>query len=75
MIEEAERPGRLMTAAHLISEEQERIETWRREELERAGYPREIAADLAGREDVDLRFAVSLLQRGCPPEVALQILR
>jgi hypothetical protein len=64
-----------MTAAHVISEEQERIETWRREELERGGYPSDIAADLAGRDHVDLRFAISLLERGCPPEVALQILK
>ncbi len=63
-----------MTAANLISEEHERIAAWRREELERAGYPPEAAADLAGRYEVDLRHAISLLERGCPPDLALEIL-
>jgi hypothetical protein len=63
-----------MTAANLISEERERIEAWRREELERGGYPPAAAADLAARDDVDLRQAVSLLERGCSPELALEIL-
>ncbi len=64
-----------MPAANLITEERERVESWRREELERAGYPPPAAAKLAAREDVDLRVAVSLLERGCPPEVAVEILR
>lgn len=52
----------------------ERVERWRQEELERAGYPREAAARIARRHDIDLHAAASLLERGCPPEVALQIL-
>lgn len=63
-----------MAAANLIAEERDRVETWRREELERAGYPPEAAARIASREDVDLRHATSLLERGCPPDVALRIL-
>ena len=64
-----------MTAAETIRGERERITSWRREALERAGYPPETAAELAGRDDVDLHFAASLLERGCSPELALQILR
>jgi DNA-binding FadR family transcriptional regulator len=65
-----------MTAAELREEtEIERIERWRREALERAGYPHAAAAELAGRHDVDLHHAVGLLERGCPPETALEILR
>jgi hypothetical protein len=52
----------------------ERIEQWRAEELERAGYPVRAAAKLAARHDVDLHLAVDLLRQGCPAEVALQIL-
>jgi len=52
----------------------ERIEQWRVEELERAGYPVRAAAVLAARHDVDLHLAVDLLRRGCPAEVAVQIL-
>jgi hypothetical protein len=54
--------------------EQELVEQWRAEELERAGYPTAAAAELATRSDVDLHRAAELLQRGCTPELALQIL-
>jgi hypothetical protein len=54
--------------------ELEQIEDWRRERLERAGYPPQAAARLAERHDVDLHRAESLLERGCPVEVALRIL-
>jgi hypothetical protein len=54
--------------------ELERIERWRAEELERAGYEPRAAGRLAVRHDVDLHTAVDLLQRGCPPQLALQIL-
>ena len=52
----------------------ERIERWRAEELERAGYEPRSAGRLAVRHDVDLHTAVDLLERGCPPDLALKIL-
>lgn len=52
----------------------ERIERWRREELERAGYSAEAAAEIAIRLDVDLHYAVQLLERGCPADIAVRIL-
>ena len=52
----------------------ERIERWRAEELERAGYEPRAAGRLAVRHDVDLHTAVDLLEHGCPPELALKIL-
>ena len=54
--------------------EQELVERWRAEELERAGYPADAAAELAMRSDVDLHRAAELLKHGCAPELALQIL-
>jgi hypothetical protein len=54
--------------------EVERIERWRAEELERAGYEPRSAGRLAVRHDVDLHTAVDLLERGCPPDLALRIL-
>ena len=54
--------------------ELERIESWRVQELERAGYTADQASALAARHDVDLHFAVDLVRRGCPPEIALRIL-
>ena len=52
----------------------DRIEQWRHEALERVGYDPEAAVVLAASHDVDLHDAVSLLERGCSVELALQIL-
>jgi hypothetical protein len=54
--------------------EQQRIERWRAEMLERAGYGAGEAAQLAARHDVDLHHAMGLLEQGCPPDIALRIL-
>jgi hypothetical protein len=54
--------------------ESERVELWRLDSLERAGYDAESAAVLAASPEVDLHGAVSLLERGCTVELALQIL-
>ena len=51
-----------------------RIEDWRTEELQRAGYGHRAAARLAARHDVDLHRAIELIQRGCSPELATKIL-
>jgi len=52
----------------------ERIENWRHDALERAGYDSESAIVLAACHDVDLHLAVDLLARGCSVDLALQIL-
>ncbi len=58
----------------LVETESERIERWRAEELERAGYEPRAAAKIAVRPDIDLHLAVDLLVRGCPADLALKIL-
>jgi hypothetical protein len=64
-----------MTAVEEIVEtELERVERWRSEELMRAGYDPAAAHDLAARLDIDLHTATDLLERGCPAELAAQIL-
>jgi len=66
-----------MSAAELevlFVSEIDRIERWRHEELERAGYDSESALVLAASHDVDLHEAVRLLKRGCTVDLALQIL-
>jgi hypothetical protein len=66
-----------MTAAEsrlALDTELERIEQWRAEELERAGYPVREAKRLAARHDIDLHRAVDLIETGCSHELALQIL-
>ncbi|HXQ85646.1 MAG: hypothetical protein WCE47_04285 [Gaiella sp.] len=57
-----------------INFEVERVELWRLDTLERAGYDAESAAVLAASSEVDLHRAVSLLERGCGVDLALQIL-
>ena len=54
--------------------EAERVERWRAEELERAGYELSAAAVLAASSDVDLHLAIDLLSQGCPQDTAMQIL-
>ena len=54
--------------------EQEIVERWRAQELERAGFPEDMANELAMRADVDLHAAIDLIRRGCAPELAAQIL-
>jgi hypothetical protein len=54
--------------------EEDRVLTWRRQELERAGYSEQIAEMLSELRYVDLHLATQLLRRGCPPQTALQIL-
>jgi hypothetical protein len=65
-----------MTAAELQtpSTELSQVERWRADELERAGYDARAAAEIAARHDIDLHRAVDMIRRGCPPELALQIL-
>lgn len=54
--------------------ELDRVESWRTEELIRAGYNPSDAIALAGRHDIDLHEAVELLDKGCPIELAIDIL-
>jgi hypothetical protein len=62
------------TAFQAFERERDEVTSWRVERLIAAGYDGEAAIVLALDRDVDLHLAVSLLERGCPPDVALQIL-
>jgi hypothetical protein len=63
-----------MTAAEAATSDAAAVERWRAEALARAGYGPEGAALLAARLDVDLHGAIDLLRRGCPEQLALDIL-
>jgi hypothetical protein len=64
-----------MAAAHdIIETEIDRVERWRTAELMRVGFAGDDAVALAARTDVDLHEAIELVQRGCPPELAVRIL-
>jgi hypothetical protein len=54
--------------------EEDRVLTWRRHELERAGYDEHVAQMLSELRYVDLHLATHLIRRGCPADTALKIL-
>ena len=65
-----------MATAEMLSvrANDDEVVAWRREQLRRAGCRRFEAEVLARERQVDLHEAVELLERGCPPRVALEIL-
>ena len=66
-----------MATADLITNretEAERVLRWRLDELERVGYDRAAAWEVAERSDVDLHAAMALARGGCPAATALRIL-
>jgi hypothetical protein len=50
------------------------VADWRREQLARSGFPRGLAARLASDPEYDLHRVIELVERGCPPELAVRIL-
>jgi hypothetical protein len=66
-----------MTETQLQEREaaQKEILSWRLEQLKLAGYAPDEAKFLAQRNDIDLHAATDLLRNGCPPELAVAILR
>jgi hypothetical protein len=56
--------------------EADKVQSWRLEQLLRAGYSLSLAERLAARSwhEVDLHLAVELVKRGCKPAVAALIL-
>ena len=50
------------------------IAGWRVRRLELAGVPTPLARDVALTGEIDLHELLELLDRGCPPELAVRIL-
>lgn len=51
------------------------VESWRLEQLERMGFPHELAIELAVSDNrPDLHVAARLIAGGCTPELAARIL-
>ena len=61
-------------AYDIVETELERVERWRTAELMRVGFAGDDAVALAVKADVDLHEAIALVERGCPPELAVRIL-
>ena len=56
------------------SSERVKVESWRLHVLVEAGYTLSVAERIAANEDVDLHRAVELIEAGCTPETAAEIL-
>ena len=63
------------TELNIVETETEKVERWRAEALEKVGYDAISARELATRPDIDLHQAIALVEAGCPPALALEILR
>jgi hypothetical protein len=61
--------------AELTAEsEQQSVAAWRRAQLVEAGFPAPLAQALASDGRYDLHALIELVERGCPPELAVRIL-
>jgi len=63
-----------MTSAVTPNHERNGVIAWRRTQLVRLGFPEGAAAGVAEDDRYDLHELVELVERGCPPELALRIL-
>jgi hypothetical protein len=50
------------------------VVAWRLDQLVDSGFPAPLAAELAGDRRIDLHALVELVERGCPPDLAVRIL-
>ena len=63
----------LTTLSHEIVGEHDQVHEWRVWQLTRLGVPWLLAQDIA--DHVDWHQVARLVQRGCPPRLALDIVR
>jgi hypothetical protein len=59
-----------MTSAQTLDE----VVRWRREQLVESGFPLALAARVAKNTDYDLHALIELVERDCPPDLAVRIL-
>lgn len=55
------------------ADEKQLVHAWRAEQLHRLGFPQALADMFAAH--IDWREVAELTARGCPPELALEIVR
>jgi hypothetical protein len=63
----------MKTHVHRQQEARE-VVSWRRDQLVRAGFRLPVAVRLARDPRHDLHALIELVERGCPPELAVRIL-
>lgn len=54
--------------------EEVEVVRWRRDQLVKAGFPPALAIELAEDRHYDLHALIELVERGCPPHLAIRIL-
>ena len=57
-----------------VEQQAKDVVSWRRDQLVLAGYPLPLARRLASDPAFDLHALIELVERGCPPELAVRIL-
>jgi hypothetical protein len=55
-------------------EESAEVAAWRRDQLEHSGFPHTLAVQVAGDGRYDLHALIELVERRCPPHLAVRIL-
>ena len=51
----------------------EEVDRWRSDRLVESGFPLPVATEVAQNARYDLHELIELVERGCPPELALRI--
>jgi hypothetical protein len=62
-----------MAEANLQRSEADLVD-WRRRQLRESGFPPLLAARLGRNPRFDLHAVIELVERGCPPDLAIRIL-
>jgi hypothetical protein len=57
-----------------VERQMHEVVSWRRDQLVRAGFTLPVAARAASDPRYDLHALTELVERGCPPELAVRIL-
>jgi hypothetical protein len=53
---------------------EDQLGSWRRDQLVRSGFPHDLATSVARDARFDLHALIELVERGCPPDLAVRIL-
>jgi len=63
-----------MTSELQQTRREDQLTTWRLDQLIRSGFPDDIATRVATDARFDLHALIELVERGCPPDLAVRIL-
>ncbi len=57
-----------------LEREANEVVSWRQDQLAASGFPPPLAASVAGDSRYDLHALIELVERSCPPPLAVRIL-